>query len=190
MHPLVQQFAGEKLALGSEATSQQAHEAHARHFAALADRHEHDFHGTQDKQALAWMIAEADNIRAAWGWGVQRADAALLEPFLESFLYFFDLQGRYEEGIELTGQALRGVAGRPARPRRTGAAPRAGAAPGAARRIPVPRRRVRRGQAATLKRRWPCWSRSGRTGTWATPCFTSVSPATASATWARRWTGF
>ena len=57
------------------------------------------------------MIGEADNIRAAWRWGVQQADGALLEQFVESFLYFFDIQGRYQECVDLTGEALRALAG-------------------------------------------------------------------------------
>jgi tetratricopeptide (TPR) repeat protein len=104
MHPLVQQFAGDRLAQQPQAGGVAGR--HARHYAELTGRREHEFHGDQDRLALQWMQWEADNIRAAWDWGVQQADTALLEPFLESFLYFFDIQGRYRECVELTGQAL------------------------------------------------------------------------------------
>jgi len=106
MHPMVQQFAGEKLAERPEADADATRERHARHFAALTESHESDFHVAQDRQALQWMLGETDNIRAAWDWGVQQADGDLLECFVESFLYFFDIQGRYRECVELTGQAL------------------------------------------------------------------------------------
>ena len=55
------------------------------------------------------MIEEADNIRSAWDWGVLRADSALMEQFLESFLYFFDIQGRYQECLDMTGRALQAL---------------------------------------------------------------------------------
>lgn len=112
MHPLVQQFAAEKLAQCAPRLIEGARDRHARHYAALAGQHEHEFHGAQDRQALQWMLGEADNIRAAWDWGVRQADVELLEPFLESFLYFFDIQGRYRECVELTGQALHALEAR------------------------------------------------------------------------------
>jgi DNA-binding SARP family transcriptional activator/predicted ATPase len=108
MHPLIQQFARARLAQQGPVYAQTANR-HARHFAALTSQHEPEFHGKQDRQALAWMIQEADNIRAAWEWGVARADPALIEPFLESFLYFFDIQGRYGECVELTDQAVQAL---------------------------------------------------------------------------------
>jgi DNA-binding SARP family transcriptional activator/Tfp pilus assembly protein PilF len=106
MHPLVQQFAGEKLAQTAETVTHQALCRHAHYFAGLVHRSEGDFHGPQDRQALARMVGEVDNIRAAWRWAAQQAEAALLEQFLESFLYFFDIQGRYAECVDLTGGAL------------------------------------------------------------------------------------
>ena len=109
MHPLVRQFAAEKLAQEPARHHVQAHGRHAHHFAALTQQREDDFHGAADKQALAWMIGEADNIRAAWRWGVQQADGVLMEQFVESFLYYFDIQGRYQECVDLTGEALQAL---------------------------------------------------------------------------------
>ena len=109
MHPLVRQFAAEKLAQEPARHHVQAYGRHARHFAAATQQREDDFHGAADKQALAWMNGEADNIRAAWRWGVQQADGALVEQFVEGFLYFFDIQGRYQECVDLTGEALRAL---------------------------------------------------------------------------------
>ncbi len=106
MHPLVQQFAGEKLTQELAALASPARSRHAHHYAALTAAHEHEFHGQSDRQALQWMLQETDNIRAAWAWGVQQADAVVLESFLESFLYYFDIQGRYRECVDLTGDAL------------------------------------------------------------------------------------
>ena len=112
MHPMVQQFASEKLAQHTEPDAQATHERHARHFATLTGDREDDFHGAQDRQALHWMLGEADNIRAAWDWGVRQADGDLLECFVESFLFFFDFQGRYRECVELTGRALEALRAR------------------------------------------------------------------------------
>ncbi len=107
MHPLVRQFAGDRLSQSPQATATRSR--HAQHFAGLTGRREHEFHGQQDRLALQWMLREADNIRTAWDWGVQQAEAALLEPFIESFLYFFDIQGRYRECVDLTQDAVRAL---------------------------------------------------------------------------------
>ena len=105
MHPMIREFAAGKLA-GRPIEADDAPCRHARHFATQTAGREHEFHGALDRDALQWMLTEADNIRAAWEWGVQQVDSDLLENFLESFLFFFDIQGRYRECVELTGQAL------------------------------------------------------------------------------------
>ncbi|MBM4459670.1 MAG: hypothetical protein FJ011_18230 [Chloroflexi bacterium] len=71
MHPMAHQFARAKLAQHT-AIYQQTRERHARYFARLVSQHEAQFHGQQDRQALARMQLEADNIRAAWDWGGRR----------------------------------------------------------------------------------------------------------------------
>ncbi|MCB0042471.1 MAG: hypothetical protein KDE23_22450, partial [Caldilinea sp.] len=111
MHPMIREFAAGKLA-SRPVDAADAPRRHARHFAAQTEGREHEFHGARDRDALQWMLTEADNIRAAWEWGVQQADGDLLENFLESFLFFFDIQGRYRECVELTGQALEALQSR------------------------------------------------------------------------------
>ncbi|HNS03046.1 MAG TPA: BTAD domain-containing putative transcriptional regulator [Anaerolineae bacterium] len=104
MHPVIGEFAAGKLH-GQLAAASVTFQEHARYFAAQAAGREHQFHGARDRDALRWMQTESDNIRAAWDWAVEDADAGLVEAFLESFLYFFDIQGRYQECVELTGHA-------------------------------------------------------------------------------------
>ena len=99
MHPMIREFAAGKLA-GRPVEADDAPRRHAHHFAVQTASREHEFHGALDRDALQWMLTEADNIRAAWDWGVQQADGELLESFPESFLYFFDIQGRYRECVE------------------------------------------------------------------------------------------
>ncbi|MCB0244011.1 MAG: tetratricopeptide repeat protein [Anaerolineae bacterium] len=111
MHPMIREFAAGKLA-GRPVDAADAPRRHARYFATQTAGREHEFHGARDRDALQWMLTEADNIRAAWEWGVQQADSDLLEDFLESFLFFFDIQGRYRECVELTGQALEALQSR------------------------------------------------------------------------------
>ncbi len=110
LHPLARQFALEKLGRLPASVMSAARRAHARHFADLAGQHESEFHCGKDREAMAWMLLEADNIRSAWEWGARQGDSPLLEQFLESFLYFYDIQGRYQDCLELLDQALRGLA--------------------------------------------------------------------------------
>ncbi|MEZ4767395.1 MAG: BTAD domain-containing putative transcriptional regulator [Caldilineales bacterium] len=105
MHPMTREFAAGKLAC-QPAEDEDARRRHAHHFAAQTAGREHEFHGARDRDALRWMQIESDNIRTAWDLAVEIADPDLLEGFVESFLYFFDIQGRYRECVELTGRAL------------------------------------------------------------------------------------
>ena len=58
------------------------------------------------------MIAEADNIRAAWGWGVQRADPRCWSRSWRAFSTSSIFQGRYEEVHRADRPGDPGVAGR------------------------------------------------------------------------------
>ena len=108
-HVLTNQYAESRLAEHPQ-LERQVHADHARYFAERLQRQEHGFYGSDDRNALGWMVAEEENIRRAWRWAVAEQDLTLVGHFLESFLYFFDIQGRYREGAELTQEALAALA--------------------------------------------------------------------------------
>ena len=66
-HVLTNQYAESRLAEHPQ-LERQVHADHARYFAERLQRQEHGFYGSDDRNALGWMVAEEENIRRAWRW--------------------------------------------------------------------------------------------------------------------------
>jgi predicted ATPase len=104
MHELLRQYAEEKLC-----AEPQAHEEtqgrHARYFAAFLERQVERLKGAQ-QQAFVEIGQEIENARQAWGVAVACGRAREVEQSLESLYQFYDVQSRFQEGIELFAQAI------------------------------------------------------------------------------------
>ncbi|MDY7078735.1 MAG: tetratricopeptide repeat protein [Chloroflexota bacterium] len=104
MHSLLRQYAAEKLR-----DDPQAHEEtlieQSRYFAAFLEQREQLIRGAEPKQALAEIALEIENARQAWRLAVTRGDVSLVEQSLESLYRFYNLQCRFQEGIDLLAQA-------------------------------------------------------------------------------------
>ncbi len=105
MHELVRQYTAEKL----EANPQKLEETemqHARYFATFLEQQEKHLKGAKQKQALTEIVSEIENARQAWRLAVSRGWTLGIEQSLESLYHFFNIQGRFQEGIELFAQAI------------------------------------------------------------------------------------
>jgi predicted ATPase/DNA-binding SARP family transcriptional activator/Tfp pilus assembly protein PilF len=103
VHELLRQYAAEKLgAQAREETQMQ----HARYFATFLEQQEKYLKGARQKQVLAEIASEIENARQAWRLAVSRGCAREIEQSLESLYHFFNIQGRFQEGIELFAQAI------------------------------------------------------------------------------------
>jgi predicted ATPase/Tfp pilus assembly protein PilF len=103
VHELLRQYAAEKL--GSQ-EHQETQMRHARYYATFLEQQEKYLKGAKQKQALAEIASEIENARQAWQMAVSRGFAREVEQSLESLYYFFNIQGRFQEGIELFAQAI------------------------------------------------------------------------------------
>lgn len=104
MHPLVQQFAAEQLrAVPVEAD--RVRDRHADHFMAFLHARTADVKGARQKEALASIAAEVDNVRAAWRRAVERKDANALEQAAECLWLFCEFRGLLGEGETALHQA-------------------------------------------------------------------------------------
>jgi predicted ATPase/DNA-binding SARP family transcriptional activator len=56
--------------------------------------------GSQQQTAVSQIEVEVGNIRAAWRWALQQKAESAVDEALESLYLFWDVQGRYQEGIE------------------------------------------------------------------------------------------
>ncbi len=105
LHPLLRQYAAEKLGASPHAR-RQAEMEHARYFAAFLARQEECLQSAAQKEALARIAPEIENACQAWQTAVTFGDAVEVERCLESLYRFYDIQCRFQEGIDLFAQAI------------------------------------------------------------------------------------
>jgi tetratricopeptide (TPR) repeat protein len=97
LHEVLRQFAAEKLS-----AADQARQAHAGYFADWAAACAQ----MDERQALALLADELENVRAAWLWSCQQQDAAALAGSAPLLKRYLDVQGRHDEGLALFQHAL------------------------------------------------------------------------------------
>lgn len=105
MHELLRQYTAEKLAADPE-KHQLARTAHAGYFAAFLKKQEARLKGSAQKQALADLAPENDNVRHAWQWAVSSGDAHVVEQALESLYHFYHIRCWFQAGVELLALAI------------------------------------------------------------------------------------
>ena len=105
MHELLRQYAAEKLA-GNPQKHEAAHMQHAGYFAALLEGQEAHLKGLRQRQALAELAPERDNMSQAWQWAVAGGHAREVEQSLESLYDFYDIRCWFQAGIALLTPAI------------------------------------------------------------------------------------
>lgn len=107
MHPLLRQFAADRLATDPVA-HQQIVAAHGRYFAQLVSTQESQLHGPAEQAQLELLRAMLPDLRAAWQWAtsVIHEDSRPLDAMLGSLAYLYDVQALYGEGVELLQTAV------------------------------------------------------------------------------------
>jgi len=105
LHALVLQYLGEKL--GEQPQEQSEIQAqHGRYYLALLTERGRDIYGAQSKAALTTLDEELENIRAAWCWGVGKAQVEVLGPALTQATLYFNTQARHAEGVAFFREAV------------------------------------------------------------------------------------
>jgi predicted ATPase/transcriptional regulator with XRE-family HTH domain len=97
MHELVRQYAVAQLAANPDEHTA-ARDRHSGYFLTLLQRRERDMKGTLQKAVLAELVVEADNLRPAWDWAVERGKAAEVRGALRSLSWFYEIRGWLQEG--------------------------------------------------------------------------------------------
>ncbi len=109
LHPLLHQYAREKLEAVS-AVATHIHQRHCEYYMTFLQQRQEDLSGLQQRAALTAIAEVLDNARAAWQWAVQQQQWALVVQGCPGLTYFFDLSGRYQEGVPLFEAALAALA--------------------------------------------------------------------------------
>ncbi len=103
VHELLRQYAAEQLAAsGEEGATQERHGAYYARF--LGDQGGR-LQGREQKEALAEVAAEIENVRAAWQWAVGARQERVLGAALGGLDLFYELQSWYQEGHAAFSQA-------------------------------------------------------------------------------------
>jgi predicted ATPase/DNA-binding SARP family transcriptional activator/Tfp pilus assembly protein PilF len=105
MHQLLRQYAAEKLDAMSE-MREAVHVRHARHFTAFLGRQRPRLKTAEQRQALEEIELEIENARLAWDEAISRGWAEQVEQSLEGFYQFYNVRGRFREGVDLLGEAI------------------------------------------------------------------------------------
>lgn len=105
MHELLRQYAAEKLA-AHPPERENTQIQYVRYFAAFLRHQEERLKGVGQKQALAEIALEIENARQAWQLAVERGWLRELDQSLGSLHQFYEIQSRFQEGIELLAQVL------------------------------------------------------------------------------------
>jgi predicted ATPase/DNA-binding SARP family transcriptional activator len=104
IHELVRQFAAEKLddhPIERETT----HERHCAYYSSFLHQRDEPLKVGRQKESLAEISAEIENIRAAWQWAVTHARLEAIALCLESLYYFCWARNWFHEGKRVFEQA-------------------------------------------------------------------------------------
>lgn len=96
-HPLVRQFAEEKLRADQRSYAQ-ARDAHAGHFVRFLQDREDALFGPQQRVAVQEIERERDNVRAAWEWALEHQEVETVGAALEGLGAFYETTSRFREG--------------------------------------------------------------------------------------------
>jgi DNA-binding SARP family transcriptional activator/predicted ATPase len=103
-HPLVLQFALEKLVQAGPDQEGAARTRHAEYFLRLLARY-NDFHAIDQRLALEAIGGEIENTLAAWDWAITRHRVDLIGECASALESYLDAQGRQQLGLELFTRA-------------------------------------------------------------------------------------
>ncbi len=104
LHPLLHQYIAEKLDATGDAPA--VYSEHARYYASFLERQEAHLKGTSQKQALAAITLESDNVRQTWEWAVTQGYVREVEQSLETLYHFCDIRCWFQVGVALLTQAI------------------------------------------------------------------------------------
>jgi predicted ATPase/DNA-binding SARP family transcriptional activator len=104
LHELLRQFAVEKLAeLPDEEVKVQ--DRHCRYYMAFLEQREQALNGPAQKEVLAEIATEIENIRAAWRWAITHQKIEEIDKSVAGFFRFYFRRSWYQEGQETFRQA-------------------------------------------------------------------------------------
>jgi predicted ATPase/Tfp pilus assembly protein PilF len=112
MLEVLRQYAEGKL---QEVPAEQAraHGWHGGFYAQFLQQRRTAIRGEQQKETLAKIGVEIENVRAAWAWALEQGGTAEIEQALECLHHFYEMRSWFLEGEETFARAVERIRGRP-----------------------------------------------------------------------------
>jgi len=105
VHELLRQFAAKKLGeIPQEKDTVQ--DSHCHYYTAFLQQREEALIGPDQKEALAEIRSEIENVRAAWRWATEREILAEIERSITALFRFYERQSLFQEGASVFQGAI------------------------------------------------------------------------------------
>jgi predicted ATPase/DNA-binding CsgD family transcriptional regulator len=108
MHGLLRQYAEERLQAIGEAID--ARTIHSEYYADLLHQLKHQLRGKRQSETLSIIGQDIENIRVGWYQAVEHQMIDVIEQYLDSLYYFYDIRSRMNEGLEIFSLAIKPLA--------------------------------------------------------------------------------
>lgn len=99
LHPLIREYAMQKLHQFSRRVEDQAHMQHAAYYCNFLGGRREAFTGQGQAVALEETQLDQENIFAAWKWAAEHNAYELIEQAAFSLMYFLESRSRWHEGV-------------------------------------------------------------------------------------------
>jgi predicted ATPase len=109
IHELLRQYGEERLGK-VPAEQEAARDRHCAYYAEYLQGREAHLMGREQRQALAEIEAEIENVRAGWDWAVVQGKVEEIDRSLESLAEFYRLRAWFQEGEQTFARAAQGLA--------------------------------------------------------------------------------
>ncbi len=105
MHEVLRQYAIEKL-WQTTSEVEQIQNRHCDYYTTFLQKRETRLKSERQKETLAEIAREIDNIRASWKWAISQQNLDKIEKALDALWYFYAMYGWFREGAEMLGKAF------------------------------------------------------------------------------------
>jgi len=105
LHERLRQYGEEKLRAAPDEDGQ-THDRHCDYYTEFVQRHENDFKGGRQKEAVEEVSGEIDNVRAGWEWATSHTRIENIGNFIEGLWFFYVLHSWLQEGDDAFAMAV------------------------------------------------------------------------------------
>jgi tetratricopeptide (TPR) repeat protein len=112
LHELIRQYAFELLA-GQPNVRKETQVRHGRYFLTFLGQEDVRLRGSAQRESIASLITDIDNIRSAQEWALAQGEFSLIESTLRAYLILFDTMGWAQEALDTLGRVKDALESKP-----------------------------------------------------------------------------